>query len=89
MSNYMVRHGIISFGHILNDEETISMKDFAMQIKEHYDLKNRQTLFVFNLLSNLTGHITREGERFYFNYNNKQLPRAFKAAQAAKQKEDE
>lgn len=68
MSMHMVKHGIISFGHILNDSEKLSFQDFAERISEVYDLNNRQTLFIYNLFVRLDGTITKQGEEIIFNY---------------------
>lgn len=74
---YTLKDAVISFGHILNDKETVTFPEFAERIAGIYNLENKQTNFVYRYLKKLSGSVTRCGDQFAMNWMDEQLQQVY------------
>jgi exopolysaccharide biosynthesis predicted pyruvyltransferase EpsI len=74
---YTLNEAVITFGHILNDKETVTFHEFAERISGIYNLSNKHTNFIYRLLKKLSGSVTRHGDQFVFNWIDEQLQQVY------------
>jgi hypothetical protein len=77
---YTIKDAVTTFGHILNDKETVTLSEFAERIAGIYDLNNRHTNFIYRLLRKLSGSVTRHGDQFTMQWIDEQLERVYHQA---------
>ncbi len=74
---YTLNEAVTSFGHILNDKETVTFTEFAERIAGIYNLNNRHTNFIYRLLKKLSGSVTRQGEQFTMHWIDEELQQVY------------